>query len=694
VASFTERLLLVTRTALQRLGLMALLVSFTLAAAATVFPPSARAGSAPQQAPPNASGCATRDPSAANCTDETDLANELLGNWSLNGGTATVSGSFPNYDVEWESSDIPAGSCGPIDMRLVYSAPESPFALGAQATYTGTEPIYGLASDGTCEGVVATADVSLTLSTYDTVATSFVVQFSSDSPACPDTVQGCEDGAEQTYAPDSEVFSDVNYVGIAGPHASETGLQCTRAVANVKWDEVSCWAESDDTTAEPKWLLVWPAIATPEDGEIVLTRIDDGLSRANSANELGLCNGMSGGLASSQWFGFGYFACRISFEVPRGIPVTFSAKYTGYSFSPGALYLNMGNQPNVDMLPSTATETCLADGACSPGLGPAAFTLAALGDSYSSGEGAGDYDLDTSNRPVNPSPRPSQTADECHRSKYAWSRLLAAEAFKLDGVELGGKSRVDGLGGVSLLACSGADSAGLAGEQAPRYPDQLGALRALSPAPQLVTVTIGGNDIEFGPVGKQCVLHEDSCREIPLETDCAVGECANALKRAYAYLAGRPLGTTDRPLKETLESDYLKIGEADPYAHVFVVGYPQIVARNYDDVDPASCPKVLGGVGSWMTRADLPVLARITPQLDDVIYAAVQAVAPKMLGGISYVPTLNAFTHHWVCARDGSWVVPPNIISSGIHTAVHPTPAGQQAIAVRVAEAIREYIDG
>ncbi len=148
--------------------------------------------------------------------------------------------------------------------------------------------------------------------------------------------------------------------------------------------------------------------------------------------------------------------------------------------------------------------------------------LAALGDSYSSGE---------ANPPFDPS------APGCNRSDRAWP-LLAAAAVGRKGVN---------------LACSGAKTADVV-SPFKGQPAQVDALAALRPRPGVVTITIGGNDAGFATVLGACVI-----------TDCVE---AGAVAGAKATIL--------TALPERLVSTYRAVDEAAPSARLVVVGYPRL----------------------------------------------------------------------------------------------------------------------
>jgi lysophospholipase L1-like esterase len=136
---------------------------------------------------------------------------------------------------------------------------------------------------------------------------------------------------------------------------------------------------------------------------------------------------------------------------------------------------------------------------------------AALGDSYSSGTGTGDY-----------------FDQACLRSSKAYPQLLA-----------------DSLGAeLAFAACSGATTSDLLSEQ-------LGALDAET---DLVTVTIGGNDIGWAKAVKACIT--------PLTN------CLDEIEDSEALVQNR--------LPGLLDGAYSAIANRAPNAAVYVLGYPRL----------------------------------------------------------------------------------------------------------------------
>ena len=145
--------------------------------------------------------------------------------------------------------------------------------------------------------------------------------------------------------------------------------------------------------------------------------------------------------------------------------------------------------------------------------------LVALGDSFSSGDGAPPYDA---------------TSGHCRRSAHAWPVRLA---FTL---ELSVRSG----------ACSGARIADLEPQHA--------ALSATDDL-RLVTLTIGGNDLGFGEVLRRCVL-----------SDC---------RRQYTRGARDVLDGRIARLRERLPAVYGRVQREAPRARLVVMGYPRLFPR-------------------------------------------------------------------------------------------------------------------
>jgi lysophospholipase L1-like esterase len=237
---------------------------------------------------------------------------------------------------------------------------------------------------------------------------------------------------------------------------------------------------------------------------------------------------------------------------------------------------------------------------------------AALGDSYSSGEGNPPFD-DGTDTPL----------DQCHRSPAAWPRIIAREDPRI--------------GLVAHLACSGATSRDLRH----RYNGERAQLRRLSSRDvDLVTITIGGNDIGFGEV----------------LTDCFVSDCVRdgGLARARRRIEHR--------LPRHLARDYRGLKRAAPDATVVVVGYPRLFPGT--EAEQVGC--------GWLSDRERVTLNRLATLLDRRIQRSARRA------GVEYVSVLPALEHHELCTRD-SWVYP--IGPTGGQLRGHPLRPGQRALA-------------
>ncbi|WP_433472777.1 SGNH/GDSL hydrolase family protein [Spirillospora sp. CA-142024] len=145
----------------------------------------------------------------------------------------------------------------------------------------------------------------------------------------------------------------------------------------------------------------------------------------------------------------------------------------------------------------------------------AGTSYVALGDSYSSGTGAGNYD---------------PGSGSCNRSANAYPNLWAAahttQSYK-------------------FVACSGATTDTVAS----------GQLGALSSSTTLVSITVGGNDAGFSDVMQTCVLESTS-------------SCQSRVAQAESYMKNT--------LPGKLDSVYAKIRAKAPSARVVVLGYPRL----------------------------------------------------------------------------------------------------------------------
>jgi lysophospholipase L1-like esterase len=139
----------------------------------------------------------------------------------------------------------------------------------------------------------------------------------------------------------------------------------------------------------------------------------------------------------------------------------------------------------------------------------------ALGDSYSSGLGAGNY---------------ISSSGSCDRSTNAYSVLW---------------DHANSPAGYTSVACAGATTSTVIS----------GQISALSSATTLVSITVGGNDVGFSSVMETCVLESTS-------------SCVSAINSAEAKMSSSLPGELDSVLSA--------ISAAAPAARVVVLDYPEL----------------------------------------------------------------------------------------------------------------------
>jgi lysophospholipase L1-like esterase len=254
--------------------------------------------------------------------------------------------------------------------------------------------------------------------------------------------------------------------------------------------------------------------------------------------------------------------------------------------------------------------------------------LLALGDSYSSGEGAGDYQPGT------------DTADNtCHRSRNAWPILLAHQR---------------GLKALPSIACSGATLTDLiSGRAGSGQPERrLGQLGRIAANATVVTVTIGGNDLGFRAVLQNCI----------------VGDCVARYRRP----SGDILDARIDDLARRLPAAYRAIHAAAPKARLFVVDYPKL----FPDAEPncAALRRITPEEGDYLNR-----------KVERADTAILDAAREAGVTGIDVSTALHGGELTCAGAQYLNRVSPRLKLLSA---SFHPNAAGQERLARAVATAL------
>jgi lysophospholipase L1-like esterase len=234
-------------------------------------------------------------------------------------------------------------------------------------------------------------------------------------------------------------------------------------------------------------------------------------------------------------------------------------------------------------------------------------TWVAMGDSYASGQGADLY-----------------FGGSCRRSKNAYWSLLH------DKLKLGLQSDTS-----DFVACSGATTADVLAHQ----------LGALDVNTRLVTLSVGGDDLNFKHVATSCAKPEGQ-------------SCKDALAAAFTK-------SHLQTLRANLRKTYAAIRSHAPSATVFVTGYPNLVG---DHVDGCLA----------LDTGDVPALHHAVKMLNGNIQ--------RVIGdrhGFRFIGLVSTFKDHPAC-NDGvaDWI-------NGVHVSdtaesFHPNKLGHAAIAAHL----------
>lgn len=247
----------------------------------------------------------------------------------------------------------------------------------------------------------------------------------------------------------------------------------------------------------------------------------------------------------------------------------------------------------------------------------------ALGDSYSSGEGTRDYDE-------------HQEAQDCHRGPKAWPRILQQRlSFIIPRIE--------------HKACSGAKSAQMQEDykgNPPQIPSEA------DESVDLVTLTAGGNDIDFVSIIQKCRKPGGDCADEPEST-----HFEKKLDNLYRRLTGE--------IYPALEKAY-------PAARIAHVGYPRITP-------PPG--KSLYDCDDWLSSEEQAAAERLVQKLNGTIFLATQTSA-----SIEWVDVTNVLNDRELCTEN-SWMNPLGIWppKGWEQERGHPRVAGQEAYAEKVA---------
>ncbi len=247
-------------------------------------------------------------------------------------------------------------------------------------------------------------------------------------------------------------------------------------------------------------------------------------------------------------------------------------------------------------------------------------TYVALGDSYTAAPGVPQTDLTTG----------------CARSDGNYPALLAS-ALDTEVVD---------------VSCSGASTLDLVGAQQTGGKVVPAQFDALTPDTSLVTLGIGGNDLQLFRtlVGTCAQLGSSQPDGAPCHDQMAAAGARDPLVRKIGRIRAR------------VTAAIRGVHDRSPDATVVLVGYPQPVPAR------GTCPILP------LARGDYAYVRSITEKLGDALRSAAEA------GDATYVDMVEASAGHDICAGSKAWV---NGIQTDMARAVafHPFAEEQQAVA-------------
>ncbi|WP_299541866.1 SGNH/GDSL hydrolase family protein [uncultured Streptomyces sp.] len=240
----------------------------------------------------------------------------------------------------------------------------------------------------------------------------------------------------------------------------------------------------------------------------------------------------------------------------------------------------------------------------------------ALGDSYASAAGV-----------------PDQVDTACTRSSRNYPSLVSAALAPA---------------AVRDVTCGGATTVHLTTSQNASAPPQYDALSADT---DLVTLTIGGNDVGFADIIVRCVALG------------LLNPSGSPCRTTYTWTGTDTLARTIDNAAPKIAAAVDGIRARAPQARILVTGYPAIMPD-----DGTNCPSVVS-----IAKKDAPWLRDIHKRLNSVI--AKQAADR----GATYVDTYTKSVGHDICKPSGTrWMEP--LIASGA-APFHPNATGERAMA-------------
>ena len=285
---------------------------------------------------------------------------------------------------------------------------------------------------------------------------------------------------------------------------------------------------------------------------------------------------------------------------------------------------------------------------------------AALGDSYSSGEGTGSY--------IPPTDQRSPEEDLCHRSLYAYSQVV--QPLSSSGAQLYPANRR------AFFACSGAVTRNVRNIQRQYAPesaaDNLGQIShdEVQKA-SLITMTIGGNDAGFSDILVHCLWRDN----------CVGSKFRIPGTQIFGSIRKGTLRKIDGEVADNLRATYAEINTANPTAVKIALNYPNLFPGYPNGFDCRKIGNYAGAGGpNVFIDAEQQFFREASQRVSDVISREATAA------GWRFVDVIPYFSGHEICGTAGDgWLNgfkgPAGLSLKPENGSFHPNAAGQAAYA-------------
>ncbi|MEO6760776.1 MAG: SGNH/GDSL hydrolase family protein [Candidatus Saccharimonadales bacterium] len=277
----------------------------------------------------------------------------------------------------------------------------------------------------------------------------------------------------------------------------------------------------------------------------------------------------------------------------------------------------------------------------------------ALGDSFASGEGTFNYKLGT-----------DTDVNKCHQSIFSYPFLMeprvgSTESMACSGAVIGNifknnNQKINQLKDVEDTEISEKKQENAILVHLPGVITQLRVLN--NDNPQVVTISIGGNDIGFSNIIKRCI--------IPFNNGSSLAQNCYKTYEDRKELIDSVIGPQFNRLVQT----YKSLETNDPARRVYVIGYPQLVNPGGDCGDNVR-----------FSGPDTVFASELVSYLDSVIKRAADKA------GVQYIDTQHSFDGHRLCESGDKAV---NGLTEGNDTifrtgneSYHPNKLGHQLLA-------------